>query len=72
MMYREGTFEKIYKFIGNDDSNDSNDSYDYKWIIIGCVLGGVAIIAIVVIVLVITTKRQNKNNGFTNADSLLN
>lgn len=72
MMYREGTFEKIYKFIGNDDSNDSNDSYDYKWIIIGCVLGGVAIIAIVVVVLVIITKRQNKNNGFTNADRLLN
>lgn len=75
MMYREGTFERIYEFIGNSDDDDNNNNqkdYDYKWVIIGCVLSGVFIIVLVIVIIVIIQKRANKNNGFQNADKLLN
>lgn len=65
MMYRDGTFEKIYEFIGNEEK------YDYKWIIVGCVLGGVAIIAIVIVVLCVIQRKSKNDGGFKSADTLL-
>ncbi|OHT01099.1 hypothetical protein TRFO_01676 [Tritrichomonas foetus] len=64
MMYRNDTLEIIYKWVGNEEEEGEVDTYNYTPLIIGCVVGGVVIIAATCLILFFISRKDSQRNGF--------